>query len=140
MCIRDRSWTCARDIGKAVVELCKAEHWVSDTCVNGSGTIEASERGPADSGQEEVTYVSAEWGTFNTAITTMEAFYGMLDSVTYACALANSGSQHEADHNFRQDYPYRVRGSLGKIFNASLKSMRRAQSFQTRWCLHRSRR
>ncbi|KAL8649437.1 MAG: hypothetical protein Q9226_005582, partial [Calogaya cf. arnoldii] len=47
----EQSWTCGRDVGKAVVELCRAEEW------------------------EEVTYVSSEWSTFNEAIQVMEEFY-----------------------------------------------------------------
>ncbi|KAL8753742.1 MAG: hypothetical protein Q9199_004840 [Rusavskia elegans] len=47
----EQSWTCGRDVGRAVVELCKAKDW------------------------EPVTYVAGEWSTFNAAIKVMEAFY-----------------------------------------------------------------
>lgn len=47
-----QSWTCARDVARAVVELCKADKW------------------------ESHTYVAGEWNTFNAAIKTMELFYG----------------------------------------------------------------
>ncbi|KAI4120890.1 MAG: hypothetical protein LQ338_006697 [Usnochroma carphineum] len=47
-----QSWVCGRDVGRAVVELCKADGW------------------------EQVTYVAAEWSTFNAAIEVMESFYG----------------------------------------------------------------
>ncbi|KAL9006068.1 MAG: hypothetical protein Q9188_001195 [Gyalolechia gomerana] len=46
----EQSWTCARDVGRGVVELCKAKDW------------------------EQVTYVAGEWNTFNAAIRVMEAF------------------------------------------------------------------
>ncbi|KAL8878504.1 MAG: hypothetical protein Q9192_008438 [Flavoplaca navasiana] len=47
----EQSWTCGRDVGKAVVELCRADEW------------------------EPVTYVAAEWSTFNMAIKVMEEFF-----------------------------------------------------------------
>ncbi|KAL8785247.1 MAG: hypothetical protein Q9195_008720 [Heterodermia aff. obscurata] len=46
-----QSWTCGRDVGKAVVELCKADEW------------------------EQVTYVAGEWSTFNQAIKAMEKYH-----------------------------------------------------------------
>ncbi|KAL8957777.1 MAG: hypothetical protein Q9193_005037 [Seirophora villosa] len=47
----EQSWTCGRDVAKAVVELCRASDW------------------------EQVTYVAAEWSTFNTAIRVMESSF-----------------------------------------------------------------
>ncbi|MCJ1350965.1 MAG: hypothetical protein MMC33_000947 [Icmadophila ericetorum] len=47
-----QTWTCAREIGKAIVELLKAPEW------------------------EPVTYVAGEWSTFNVAVKLMEEVYG----------------------------------------------------------------
>ncbi|MCJ1281405.1 hypothetical protein MMC26_000724 [Xylographa opegraphella] len=47
-----QSWTCARQVGKAVVELLAASHW------------------------DPVTYVVGEWSTFNKAVEIMESFHG----------------------------------------------------------------
>ncbi|KAI4086738.1 MAG: hypothetical protein LQ344_007307 [Seirophora lacunosa] len=47
----EQSWTCGRDVAKAVVELCRASDW------------------------EQVTYVAAEWSTFNAAIRVMESSF-----------------------------------------------------------------
>ena len=49
-----QSWTCARDLGRAVVELCRV----------GKG------------GWESWTFVAGEWSTFEEAVKTMERFYG----------------------------------------------------------------
>ena len=70
-----QSWTCGREIGKAVVELCQAEKWVS-----GKITSRLA-KPPVESHhdviyQETVTYVAGEWGTFNAAIRVMESHYG----------------------------------------------------------------
>lgn len=46
-----QSWTLARDVGKAVVQLCKAEEW------------------------EQITFVCSEWSTFNEAIDTFQTFH-----------------------------------------------------------------
>lgn len=49
-----QSWTCARDVARAVVELCRVQmgEW------------------------EKWTFVAGEWGTFEEAVKTMENFYG----------------------------------------------------------------
>ena len=47
-----QSWTCARNIGQAMVELLATPTW------------------------EPVTYVAGDWGTFNNAINIMENIYG----------------------------------------------------------------
>ncbi|CAL8580580.1 hypothetical protein XPA_006302 [Xanthoria parietina] len=57
VCVRgsgeeEQSWTCGRDVGRAVVVLCRAEgEW------------------------EPVTYIAGEWSTFNAAVKVMEKFY-----------------------------------------------------------------
>ncbi|KAI4222735.1 MAG: hypothetical protein L6R36_005939 [Xanthoria steineri] len=57
VCVRgsgeeEQSWTCGRDVGRAVVALCRVkEEW------------------------EPVTYVAGEWSTFNAAVKVMEKFY-----------------------------------------------------------------
>lgn len=67
----EQTWTCGRDVGKAVVELCKAKQWVRrrNNC-----------RRVLLIGQEQITYVAAEWSTFNKAIRVMEAFHGLFNS------------------------------------------------------------
>ncbi|KAL2043789.1 hypothetical protein N7G274_003308 [Stereocaulon virgatum] len=56
-----QSWTCGRDVGRAVVALCGA----------GAGQWESH------------TYVAAEWSTFNSAIKVLEKHYGRPMAVTY---------------------------------------------------------
>ncbi|KAL8809571.1 MAG: hypothetical protein Q9200_003291 [Gallowayella weberi] len=56
-----QSWTSARDIADAVVELCKAEKGI----------------------WEEVTYVAGEWSNFNAAIATVESHRGKTMPKTY---------------------------------------------------------
>lgn len=51
-----QSWTCARDVGRAVVELCRVQK----------------------GGWERWTFVAGEWSTFEEAVTTIEDFYGSL--------------------------------------------------------------
>ncbi|KAL8965079.1 MAG: hypothetical protein Q9183_004043 [Haloplaca sp. 2 TL-2023] len=59
-----QSWTCGRDIGEAVVRLCKTEkRW------------------------DPVTYIAGGWGSFNDAITTLEEHYRELLSRTLQFAL-----------------------------------------------------
>ncbi|KAL9130411.1 MAG: hypothetical protein Q9175_007030 [Cornicularia normoerica] len=60
-----QSWTCGREIGRAVTELCKARRW------------------------EQVTYVAGEWSTFNAAIKTLESFYGCFSSLESLATLVN---------------------------------------------------
>ena len=85
----EQSWTCARDVARAVVELCKADTWVSGLkrllpiCIKSYTETLWLLR---DSNflstlclpilQESHTYVAGEWNTFNAAIKTMELFYG----------------------------------------------------------------
>ncbi|KAL4932873.1 NAD(P)-binding protein [Aspergillus undulatus] len=54
-----QSWTCGRDVARAVVELLKAEDW------------------------EPVTYVAGGWGTFNEAAALLERFYRRKFTRTY---------------------------------------------------------
>ncbi|KAI4251761.1 MAG: hypothetical protein LQ352_004673 [Teloschistes flavicans] len=54
-----QSWTSARDVARAVVELCRADEW------------------------DQVTYVAGEWNTFNGAIKVIESLYGRSMPVTY---------------------------------------------------------
>ena len=37
-----QSWTCARDVARGVVDLCRAEHWVSGLHVSGSSGLSFS--------------------------------------------------------------------------------------------------
>ena len=72
-----QSWTCGREIGRAVVELCQAEKWVSGKTTSRLAKL------PVESHhdiihQETVTYVAGEWATFNAAIRVMESHYGDL--------------------------------------------------------------
>ncbi|KAK3172577.1 hypothetical protein OEA41_005901 [Lepraria neglecta] len=64
-----QSWTCGREIGRAVVELCRAEEWVSGNLTSAADTIPLWHI-------ENVTYVAGEWSTFNTAVKVMESHYG----------------------------------------------------------------
>ncbi|KAH8693801.1 hypothetical protein BGW36DRAFT_383759 [Talaromyces proteolyticus] len=54
-----QSWTCGRDVGRAVAELLAAPEW------------------------EQVTYIAGEWGTYNEAVKLMESFHGRQYSRTY---------------------------------------------------------
>ncbi|KAL8711223.1 MAG: hypothetical protein Q9220_004368 [cf. Caloplaca sp. 1 TL-2023] len=55
-----QSWTLAREVGKAIVELCASnERW------------------------EPITYVAGQWGTYNEAIKIMESFYDRPIPKTY---------------------------------------------------------
>ncbi|KAL9059285.1 MAG: hypothetical protein Q9206_001561 [Seirophora lacunosa] len=70
-----QSWTLARDVGNAIVELCASEQkWVSETPLQNP-----PKRSPfltrTRANQEPITYVCGEWGTYNDAIKTMESFY-----------------------------------------------------------------
>ena len=72
-----QSWTCGRDVGRAVVELCRVGEWVSFAYMILRRRLSLANGVVV---QEPVTYVAGEWSTFNEAIKVMEEFYGMSSS------------------------------------------------------------
>ena len=74
-----QAWTCARDVGKAVVELLAASEWVRAIKSLGQGDQSSFilRSNIFTVLQEQTTYVAGEWSTFNTAVQTMEKFYSM---------------------------------------------------------------
>lgn len=88
-----QSWTAARDVGRAVVELCKSDTWVSGRTFTSACCARVllcfrpprkrlisqdpqSAKLMGAAAQERVTYVAGEWNTFNQAIEIVESFYG----------------------------------------------------------------
>ena len=77
-----QSWTCGRDVGRAVVRLCGYEgRWVRSLSANLLFLVRSLwDKGLAHKisfkHQDKTTYVVGEWSTFNTAIKVMEKFYG----------------------------------------------------------------
>ena len=85
-----QSWTCGREIGRAVVELCKAEKWVRGNVMSRLAKLSiGSHLDFLD--QENVTYVAGEWSTFNAAIKVMELHYGAF--LTLLCRIYSSVDQ-----------------------------------------------